>query len=121
MKNNEKENKQPPPPPRNFGRGGGGVGRFLFQGFDPLPTQRVPLCTILRYPFLLTDPKSFLKAPLAPIYTNFERGALFLAFLSKVCLRRKKFGQNSVFFENPSPPPPPREIPRSAPGLSKFY
>ena len=45
------------------------------QGFDPLPTQRVPLCTILRYPYLLTDPKNFLKAPLAPIYTNFEGGA----------------------------------------------
>ena len=29
-----------------------------------------------RYPFLVTDPKNFLKAPLAPIYTNctnFER------------------------------------------------
>ena len=31
-----------------------------------------PLCTILRYPFLVMDPKNFLKVPLAPIYTNFE-------------------------------------------------
>ena len=44
----------------------------LPQEFDPLPTQRVPLCTILRYPYLVTDPKHFLKAPLAPIYTYFE-------------------------------------------------
>ena len=45
-------------------------------GFDPLPTQRVPLCTNLEYPFLDTDTKNFLKTPLAPIYTNFEEGAL---------------------------------------------
>ena len=42
------------------------------QGFDPLLTHRVPLCTILRHPFLVTDPKNFLKAPSAPVYTNFE-------------------------------------------------
>ena len=30
------------------------------QGFDPLPTQkRVPLCTILKYPFLVTNLKNF--------------------------------------------------------------
>ena len=34
-----------------------------------------PLCTILRYPFLVRDRKIFLKAPSAPIYTNFEGGA----------------------------------------------
>ena len=50
--------------------GGAGGGRFLFlQGFDPLPTQ-----TILRFLILVTDPKIFLKAPLAPIYINFEGG-----------------------------------------------
>ena len=54
---------------------GGGVA-FL-QGFEPLPTQRVPLCTILRYPFLLTHPKIFLKAPLASIYTIFEGVLVF--------------------------------------------
>ena len=43
---------------------------------DPLPTQRVhPLCTILRYPYLVTDPRKFLKATLAPINTNFVWGA----------------------------------------------
>ena len=44
------------------------------QGFDPLPTQRVPLCTMLRYPYSVTDPKKFLKAPSATIYTKFEGG-----------------------------------------------
>ena len=34
-------------------------------------TQRITLCTISRYPYLMTEPKNFLKAPLVPIYTNF--------------------------------------------------
>ena len=47
-----------------------------------------PLCTILRYPFLVTDPKKFLKAPL---YSNFEGEArakkrIFWSKLSKKCL-----------------------------------
>ena len=54
------------------GRGGWFADAPLPQGFDPLPTQRVPLCTILRYPNLVTDPKNFLKAP---VYTYFEGGA----------------------------------------------
>ena len=53
----------------------GGGAEASPQGFDPLPTQKVPLCTVLRYPFLTTDPKIFLRAPLAPKSTNFERGA----------------------------------------------
>ena len=63
------------------------------QGFDPLPTQRVPLRTILRYPFLMMDPKMFLKAPWAPMYTNFEGGAraektqFFGQKFSKKCLK----------------------------------
>ena len=32
-----------------------------------------PLCTILRYPFLVTYPKIFLKARSAPIYTNLPK------------------------------------------------
>ena len=52
---------------------GGGLRTPSPQGFDPLPTQRAPLCTILRYSNLVTDPKNFLKVPLAPIYTYFER------------------------------------------------
>ena len=54
--------------------GGGGVDALL-HGFDPLPTQRIPHCTILKYSILVTDPKKFQKAPLAPIYNNFKRGA----------------------------------------------
>ena len=42
---------------------GDGVADLFLQGFDPLPTQRLPLCTILRYPLLATDPKHFLKTP----------------------------------------------------------
>ena len=47
------------------------------QGFDPLPTQRVPRCTILRSRthFRRTDPKTFIKAPLAPKYNNFAKVA----------------------------------------------
>ena len=91
-------------------------GCFPPQGFDPLPTQRVPLCTILRYPYLVTDPKKFLKAPLAQIHTIFWGGArakktrflcqsfpksaqklLFLPVFSKTCLRRRKGGQVRAF------------------------
>ena len=86
-------------------RGGGGrvrCGRpppLPPQGFDPLPTQRVPLCTILRYPFLVTDTETFIKAPMAPIYTNFEGEARqkkpdYLVKISKKSLKRL-FG---VFF-----------------------
>ena len=34
----------------------------FFQGFDPLPTQRVPLCTILRYPILISIFQGFCSA-----------------------------------------------------------
>ena len=44
---------------------------------DPTPCRPKvsPLCTFLGYLFWVTDHKFFLKAPLAPIYTNFEGGA----------------------------------------------
>ena len=38
------------------------------QGFDPLPTLRNPVLGA-------TYHKIFIRAPSAPIYTNFERGA----------------------------------------------
>ena len=73
-----------PPPPQFWSvadlKGGGGIRRPP-QGFDPLPTQRLPLCTIFRYPYLVMDPKFFLKAPSAQIYTNFE------SKFSKKCLK----------------------------------
>ena len=56
-----------------MGGGGGGANTFP-KGFDPLPTQRVPLCIILRYPLWMNDLKIFLKAPLAPLYTSFDGG-----------------------------------------------
>ena len=75
-----------------------------------------PLCTSLRYPFLVTDPKNFLKVPWAPIYTNFERGAraektqFLWSKFSKKCLKTHfwpffknlpaalKFSSNLVFY-----------------------
>ena len=43
------------------------------QGFDPLPTQRVPpFDTFSEIHFWPTDPKIFLKAPSAPINAIFE-------------------------------------------------
>ena len=53
--------------------GGGGGDAPPPQVFDPLPTQRVPpFDTFSEIHFCPTDPKIVLKAPLAPIYTNFE-------------------------------------------------
>ena len=78
---------------------------------------KVPLCTNLRYPFLVTDPKNFLWAPLAAIYANFEGGArakknaIFLvnifqkmpkntvfSLFSKICLWRRNFVQTMRVF-----------------------
>ena len=55
--------------------GGGGGADTLLQGFDPLQPKGSPPCTVLRYPYLAMDPKIFLEAPRAPVYTNFEGGA----------------------------------------------
>ena len=69
------------------------------QGFDPLPTQRVPLCTVLRYPFLVADPKTFLKAP-----TSFEGGVraektqFFWSKFFKQCLKTPFLA--CIFFQN---------------------
>ena len=57
------------------GGGGGADAPPPPQGFDPLPTQRVPLWYSLRNPFLADRPSNFLKATSAPMYTNFEGGA----------------------------------------------
>ena len=47
-----------------------------------------PLCTILRYPVLATDPKNFLKEPLARIYSEGGGGG------GGFCARRK----NDIFW-----------------------
>ena len=84
-------------------------------GFDPLPTQTVPLCTTMRYLFLAIDPRNFQKALLAPVYTNFEgehapkKTAFlvksfqkvpktpFLACFFKILPAAQNFGRNRVF------------------------
>ena len=78
---------------------GGFLGRPP-QGFDPLPTQRVPLCTILKYPYLVTEPKIFLKAPLTPICTNFEGEARAekRVFLVKIFQKLPKNAFFGLFF-----------------------
>ena len=71
---------------RRKGQGGGGQTPSP-QEFEPLPTQRY----FIRIHFWPTDPKIFLKTPLAPIYTNFEgerapkKNGFFLSNFSKKC------------------------------------
>ena len=50
----------------------GGADAFLFWGFAPLSNQRNHPLYYFEYPFWLTDPKSFLKAPSAQMFNNFE-------------------------------------------------
>ena len=73
---------------RRGGFRGGGVTPFS-QRFEPLPIQKVRLCTIWRYQLLAMGPKKLLKAPLAPIYSKFKGGA-----------RRKKKHFFGLFFQN---------------------
>ena len=80
----------------------GGVNA-LSQGFELLPTQRVPLFPNLRYPFLADEPLSFLKATSVTIFTNFEGEARakkkrFWPVFSNFCLWRRKFGENRGLF-----------------------
>ena len=57
-------------------RGGGGRTSPRPSGIRPLQTQRVPLLYYFEIAiFWMTDPKIFLKAPLAPKYFNFEMEA----------------------------------------------
>ena len=58
------------------------------------------LCTFLRYPILVTDPKIFLKAPLAPILTYFEGGRRKTAIFGQYFPKRAFFLPN--FFKNVS-------------------
>ena len=56
---------------------GGGLGglRFLLRDSTPCRPKVPPLVLFKKICFWPTDPKIFLKAPLAPIFTNFEGGA----------------------------------------------
>ena len=60
------------------------------------------LCTILRYPFLVTDPISFLRASSAPIFTNFEGGGVPKKrdFLVKIFQKGPKNAFFGLFFQN---------------------
>ena len=78
----------------------------------PADPKGPPFDTFSEIHFWPTDPKIFLKAPLAPIYTNFEgerapkKNAIFCQHFSKsaqkrlfdcfskICLRSRKFCQN---------------------------
>ena len=112
---------------RGWFRGRGGeIGR-------PPPPLRdsTPFDTFLEIHFWPTDPKIFLKAPLAPIYTNFEgerapknavrkfsqnRGKTVLWGSSKNQLggpKKKRLSKFWKIFWKSAPPP--RENPRSAP------
>ena len=94
-----------------FRRGAG--GRLISSGIRPPANSKSARGgTFQEVHFWPTDPKIFLNAPLAPIYTNFEgerapkapkknsKGpktfVFFCQFFSKICLRRGTFGQNSV-------------------------
>ena len=74
-------------------RGGFGEGAdATLQGFYPLPTQRVTLGTILKYPFLAMGPKNFMRAPFAPVRTNLDgkrtpKNAIFWSKFSEKCLK----------------------------------
>ena len=96
-----------------FRVGGGGGGADASSGIrPPADPKGTPFDTFSEIHFWRTDPKIFLKAPSAPIYTNFEGERApkkrnffakifqkvpkngFLTVFSKICLRRRKFCQN---------------------------
>ena len=58
-------------------------------------------CTILRYSFLVTYPKNFLKASSAPIYTNFEviARAEKTGFLVNIFQKKPKNVFSDYFFK----------------------
>ena len=77
------------------GAGGGGVDAPPSSGFrPPADPKGLPFDTFSEIHFWPTDPKIFLKAPLAPIYTNFEgerapkKNAFFCQIFSKIAQKR---------------------------------
>ena len=97
--------------------GGRGFGRFPFlRDSTPCRPKGSPLWTILRNPFWMTDLKIFRKAPLAPIYADFDGGARwkktrflveifqkvhknprFWPVFLKICLRCRNVSQSRLF------------------------
>ena len=89
----------------------GGAVAFPLRDSTPSDPKGPPFGTYEEIHFGPTDPKIFLKAPLAPIYSNFEGRAgaeknaifwskfskmslkfCFWTVFSKIFLRRRKFG-----------------------------
>ena len=84
-------------------RGGGGGGRPSSGIRPPADPKGPPFDTFSEIHFWPTDPKIFLKAPLAPIYTNFEgerapkKNAIFFV---KIFQKVPKNGFIDRFFKN---------------------
>ena len=55
-------------------RGAWGADASPLRDSTPSRPKGSPLCTILRNPYLMMDPKKLLKALLAPLCTNLEGG-----------------------------------------------
>ena len=88
----------------NFdGKVGGVFRRFSLQGFYPLTNQRIPhLLLFYNIHFSRTKIKVFLKAPLAPIYTDFERGArakksIFFCQIITKSAQKRVFGHRCFY------------------------
>ena len=83
---------------------GGGVGADAFSPSGirpPADPKGPPFGTFYEIHFLPTDPKIFLKAPLAPIYTNFEgeRAPKKRDFLVKIFQKVPKNAFFGLFFQ----------------------
>ena len=81
----------------DLGGGGGEGGRPLLRDSTPCRPKGSPFDTFSEIHFWPTDPKIFLKAPLAPIYTKSEERApkktqFFCQNFSKSAQKRPKTG-----------------------------
>ena len=87
----------------DLGGGGGGGGRSpLRDSTRCRPKGSPPFDTFSEIPFWPTDPKIVLKAPSAPIYTNFEgeRAPKKRYFFVKIFQKVPKNGFFDCFFKN---------------------
>ena len=83
--------------------GGAGVADAPSSGIrPPADPKGPPFDTFSEIHFWPTDPKIFLKAPLAPIYTNFEgeRAPKKTRFFVKIFQKVPKNGFFDYFFKN---------------------
>ena len=76
-------------PGADLGGGAEGCGRLPPSGIrPPADSKGPPFDTFSEIHFWLTDPKMVLKAPSAPIYTNFEGERLFRLFFQKFAAQK---------------------------------